>query len=170
MSVTIANIIIGPCSSFKVDNVDLGGTSGGVTVEKKQSLVDLQVDQLPAVLKKAIKEETYTVKTSLSEATLANLQIAWGASAAPVVNAGAGTTTLNIGIEKNVIEHNLVFVGPGIGGTNKLRTFTLNRAISMVTGSQQISKDKETVFPVEFACLPDLTKAAGSEYGTVVDS
>lgn len=169
IAVTTTNIIIGACTSFKVDGTVLGGTSGGVSVEKKRTYVDLQIDQVPGIVKKGIKEETYTVKTSLAEATLAHLQVAWGLSTAPVVATTPASTTLSLGVETTPVEHTLVFVGPApttAGYTT--RTFTLNRAIAMVTGAMEISKDKETLFPVEFECLPNLADA-GAEYGTVVD-
>lgn len=169
MPVTVANIIIGACTSFKVDSTDLGGTSGGVTIEKKRDFTDLEVDQVTAIIKKAIKKETYTVKTQLSEATLANLQLAWGLSTAPVTAAGPpATETLDIGVETKVTEHTLTFVGPCPSGTYTSRTFAVNRAISMAIAKPEMSKDKETLFEVEFDCLPDLTKT-GAEFGTVVD-
>lgn len=167
-NVTIANIIIGACTSFTVDSNQLGGTSGGVTMEKKRTFTDLQVDQVTGVVKKAIKEETYTIKTNLSEATLANLQLAWGLSQAPVTATTPATETLNIGLETTVTEHTLAFVGPSPSGTYTSRTFSVNRAISMAVAKPIMAKDKETLFEVEFECLPDLTKT-GSEYGTVVD-
>lgn len=167
-TVNIANIIIGACTSFTVDSTAVGGTTGGVMIEKKRTFTDLQVDQVTGVVKKAIKEETYTVKTTLSEATLANLQIAWGLSQAPTTSASPASETLNIGLETTVTEHTLTFVGPCPSGTYTSRTFSVNRAISMAVAKPEMAKDKETLFEVEFECLPDLTKA-GAEYGTVVD-
>lgn len=168
-TVNVANIIIGACTSFTVDSTAVGGTSGGVTIEKKRTFTDLQVDQVTAVIKKAIKEETYTVKTTMSEATLANLQLAWGLSTAPTTSTSPATETLNIGVETTVTEHTLTFVGPCPSGTYTSRTFNVNRAISMAVAKPEMSKDKETVFEIEFECLPDLTKT-GAEFGTVVDA
>lgn len=172
MPVTTGNIIIGACTSFKVDGTDLGATSGGVTVEKKQTFTDLQVDQITGITKKAIKEETYTITTQLAEATLANLQIAFGASKAPVVSTTPANTTLNLGLESGSVEHALEFVGPCPPGTAgyKTRTFTLHRAVNVTATKIDLARDKETLFAVSFECLPDLTQPSGSEYGTVVDA
>lgn len=170
MTVTVGNIIIGACSSFKVDSTDVGATSGGVTVTKKRTFTDLSVDQVPGIVKKKVKEETYTVKTTISEATLANLQIAWGLSAAPVTSTTPASETLNIGLETDPEEHVLEFVGPCPKGSYTSRTVTFHRAISMGIAKPDVAKDKETLFDVEFECLPDLTQTAGSEYGTYVDA
>jgi hypothetical protein len=170
MAVTTTNIIIGPCTSFKVDGNDLGGTTGGVQIEKKRTFTDIEVDQYAGVIKKAIKQDTYTVKTTLSEATLANLAIAWDAPA-PTVNPGPPqTTTMNMGVASGTnlapTEHTITFVGPAPNG--KTRTFNITRAVSMGTATPVMDRNKETVFAVEFECLPNLANT-GAEYGTVVD-
>lgn len=168
MAVNTANIIIGPCTSFKTDNTDVGGTDSGVQVQKASTMVDLKVDQITAVVKKGLTADKYTVKTQLAESILTNLQLAWDVTAAPVYNGGLGTTTLSLGVEKTVNEHTLTFVGPAPGG--KTRTYTVHRAVAMISGSAlDIAKDKQHVIPVEFEILPDLTQPAGSEFGTIVD-
>lgn len=171
-NITTANIIIGPCSSFSVDATDVGATSGGVTVEKKQTFTDINIDQITGIAKKAIKEETYTVTTELAEATLDNLQIAFGASSAPVVATSPSSTTLNLGLESGSVEHTLTFVGPcpPSSASYTTRTFSLSRAVNVTATKIDIARDKETLFAVSFECLPDLTATAGSEYGTVTDA
>lgn len=169
-NVTVGNIIIGPCTSFKVDGTEVGGTDGGVFWEKKTKFADITVDQVPGPLKKAVTEATYTLTTTLAEATLTNLQIAWGLSQAPVTSTNPASTTLNVGIERTAVEHQITFVGPcpaGAGGYTT-RTFTVYRAVSMAATKIGVQKDKPQMFQVEFDCLPDLTKP-GSEYGTIVD-
>lgn len=165
-SIDVTNLILGPCKSFLIDNVDVGGTSNGVQIEKKQKLNPITVDQIPGEIAQAIEDESYSIKTELPAVTLANLQLAWGLSQAPVTDATASTQTLNIGIERNVIEHALTFTGPAPGG--KTRTYTVTRAVTMVAGAASLDKKKQMTYPVEFQILPDLTKT-GAEYGTVVD-
>lgn len=169
MTVTTGNVIAGACTSFSVDGNPTGGTEGGVDIEKKQTFVDLSIDQITGVARKQLKEETYTVTTSLAEATLQNLYVAWNNPTAPVVSTSPANTTLNVGLSPGApTEHVLVFVGPCPTGTYSSRTFTLHRAIGMSTGKISYTKDKQTVFPVTFECLPELTNV-GNEYGTVVD-
>lgn len=166
-TIDVSNLIIGPCTSFKIDDTDVGGTSNGVQIEKKQKLNGLSVDQIPGEVGQAIEDEAYTVKTELPSATLVNLQLAWGLSQAPVTDAGTPSKqTLNVGIERKVIEHAITFTGPAPGG--KVRTYTCTRAVTMVAGAATMDKKKQMTYPVEFKILPDLA-ATGSEYGTVVD-
>lgn len=172
MAVTTSNVIIGACTSFQVDGNDLGATSGGVTVEKKQTFVDIQVDQSTGVVVKAVKEETYTITTELAEATLNNLQIAFGLGSAPVVSTSPANTTLDLEAQGGAaIEHTLTFVGPCPPGTASYttRTFSLNRAVNVTATKIEMARDKETLYQVAFQCLPDLTQT-GHEYGTVVDA
>lgn len=171
-TVTVGNIIAGPCTSFTVDATAVGGTSGGVTMERKQTMVDLEVDQIVGSIKKVPSKDVITVTTTLAESTLNNLQIAWGISAAPVVATTPASTTLSIGIENVAIEHTLTFVGPCPPGTGTYttRTVTCSRAVSVATAKMDFLKDKEQAYQVTFDILPDLTKTAGSEYGTIVDA
>lgn len=166
-TVTTTNIIIGPCTSFQLDGTELGGTSNGVSVEKKQTTTNLECDQIAGAVGAGLSDEAYTIKTELAEATLANLQLAWGLSTAPTTDAQTpATTTLNLGLESDVIEHTLTFVGKAPGG--KTRTYSVNRAIAVVSGAHQLDKKKQITFPVEFTIFPDLTKT-GAEFGTVAD-
>jgi len=167
MPVTAANVIMGACSSFKLDGVELGGTDGGVTVEFKQTTQELSCDQvIDAIDIKPTKNE-YSIKTTLAEYTLQNLQLGWNQANAPVVDAETGTTTLGIGVNYEIKSHTLEFVGPAPNG--KTRTYTVNIAKQMSSGTTDIAKDKQSGIPVEFRCLPDMTQASGSEYGTYVD-
>jgi hypothetical protein len=166
-SIDVSTLIIGPCTSFLIDGVDVGGTSNGVQIEKKQKLNPITVDQIPGEVAQAIEDESYSIKTELPAVTLANLQLAWGLSQAPVTTAGPpATQTLSLGIERKVIEHTLSFTGPAPGG--KTRTYTNARAVAMVSGAATLDKKKQMTYPVEFKILPDLTDV-GAEYGTIVD-
>lgn len=166
-TVSATTLIIGPCTYFGVDSTDLGGTLNGVQAEKKQKLNDTTVDQVPGAVGMAIEDEDYRVKTQIAAATLENLQLAWGLSAAPVTVVGPpATKTLNIGIERKVIEHSITFTGPAPDG--KVRTFTFPRVVAMVAGAAEYDKKKQYVYPIEFKCLPTLA-TSGAEYGTVVE-
>lgn len=169
--VTVGNIITGPCTSFTVGAAAVGATSGGVKATRKQTMTDLEVDQIVGVVKKALSKDALTVETTLSEATLANLQLAWGITAAPVVVTGTpAALTLSVGVETTPVEHTLTFVGPCPTGTYTKRTVTFHRAINVTSADLDFQKDKEQGYKVTFDILPDLSQAAGSEYGTISDS
>lgn len=174
MAVNVNNIIIGPCKSLKIgvkggSLSDVGGTSGGVQVAKKRDYVNVEVDQYAATMKKSIKHESYTIKTTLSEATLKNLAYAWDNPQPTTLVGPPSQTSLGMGIvgDMTPTEYELEFVGPAPSGAT--RTFTIHRAISMGSATPTMDKNKETVYAVEFECLPDLSATAGEEFGTVVD-
>lgn len=168
--VTVSNIIAGPCTSFLVDANPVGGTSAGVTMERAVTYTDLEVDQIVGPIKMAANKDVMTVTTELSEATLANLQLAFNLANAPVVATSPATTTLDVGIIASTIEHTLTFVGPApTTNGHTTRTFTLHRAVNMGKPKMTIIKGKEQVFQVQFTLMPDLTQPAGSEFGTIVD-
>ncbi len=171
-NVTVGNIIAGACTNFAVDTTQVGGTSGGVTMERKVTMVDLEVDQIVGSIKKVPSKDVITVTTTLAEATLNNLQLAWGIAAAPVVATTPASTTLSVGVQNTAVEHTLTFVGPCPPGTANYttRTVTIHRAVAVATAKMDFLKDKEQAYQVTFDVLPDLTQAAGSEYGTVVDA
>lgn len=168
MTVTAANVIMGPCISFTVDGQEVGGTSGGVNVEFKQTTQELTVDQvIDAVGIKPTKNE-FTVTTTLSEVTLANVQLAFNQANAPTVDAQTGDTTLNLGLNTSLPTHQLVFVGPAPGGGQ--RTYTINTAVQIASVQSSMALNKQDGLAVSFRCLPDLTQEPGSEYGTVADT
>lgn len=165
MAVNSANIIIGPCSSFKVDDQDIGATAGGVEIQIQDKYTDIQVDQYVGVVARGLTERTMTVKTQIAEASLQNLQIAWNQPNAPTTDAQSGATTLAIGSQPTFKYHTLTFVGPGPNG--KQRTFTVHKATAMASSNYTMAKDKPAFVEVTFECLPDFTQPAGQELATV---
>lgn len=172
--VTVGNIIAGPCTSFEVDGTPIGATTAGVTMERKVTFTDLEVDQIIGPIRMVPSKDVMTVTTTMAEATLQNLQIAFNLAAAPVVTAAAtgvtANTQLDLGLIQSAIEHTLVFKGP-CPTTNgySARTVTLNRCVNMGASKMAFEKGKETAYLVEFTCMPSLTATAGSEFGTMVD-
>lgn len=165
-TVNTQNIITGATTSFLVDTQEIGSTNGGVDVTVKDTFLDISPDQVIGVIKKVITNRVVTVETTMEEMTLANLKIAWNLGSA--ITTGTGTSTLGISMDKDSQEHTLTFVGPGPTGST--RTFTINRAIGYSAGALNIQKDKDEVNKVTFECLPDLTKTAGQEYGTISEA
>lgn len=168
MAVTTANVIIGPCTSFKVDDVDVGATAGGVQIQVQDKYQDVEVDQVPGIVQKGLTQRTVTVKTQLAEATLENLKVAWNLGSNITTDGQTGGKTLNLGVDRQGIEHTLTFVGPGPSG--KQRTVTVHRAISVAAAAYDMAKDRPAFLEVTFECLPDLTQPAGQEYATIVEA
>lgn len=168
MTITAENIIIGPCSSFKVDTTDVGATQGGVSVNARETFRNISADQIIGTIKKARTNRTLQVVTTMLETTLENLKVAWDLNTAITTDGESGDKTLGIGMDVTTEEHTLEFVGPGPSGAT--RTFSLNRAVGYASGNLQLRKDNESVVQVTFDCMPDMTQPIGTEYGTITEA
>jgi len=159
------NVLIG-VGLLKVDGTSVGYTSGGVAVTANADRMDKEVDQSYAPIGIHKIRESYEIKTSLAEATLANLKIVWEQTES-VDEAGA-TRTLSWGMNSNTVEHTLEFKGKSPEGYD--RTFSVLKAVIWEVGEINHSKDELTLIPVTFRVLPDVDKSAGKEYGDIVDT
>ena len=177
---------------------NVGLTNAGLELNYQPTYAEVKVDQLldaARLFKSDIKVE---LKTELSEATLENLQLAWGQmdsyynAAGSAVAAltdsdpitGEVSATLNMAagaLGDAPVERVLIAVGNApytIGdgsqtyaGRNKERVYIARRVVSMDTTAHSLKRDTATVFPVAFRMLPDDSNATygGSEYGVVID-
>lgn len=147
---------------------DVGFTIDGVEISLEPDIVDIIVDQLGDAAKLIEQSIKVTIKTTLAEATLANLAIAWGRpDAAFTPNGLGGTLELGVNPTGKPTERQVRFVGKSPEGFN--RTYTCNRAVSVAASGHSFKRGEATVYPVEFRILPD-SAATGQEYGTIVDS
>ena len=162
---TQANVIIG-VGVMKVNGTSVGYTSGGVTVVHNTDKIDKEVDQSYAAVGIHKIRESFEVRTSLAEATLANLKIVWEQTQSVVES--SPTRTLSWGMNSSVVEMALEFTGKSPEGL--ARTFTVHKAVVYETGEMNLSKDSLTLVPVTFRVLPDTDLVAGLEYGAIVDT
>lgn len=146
--------------------VDMGYTIDGVEITLEPDIVDIVVDQLGDAAKLIEQSVKVMVKTTLAEATLANLAIAWGR---PDTAFNPVTDTLKLGVNETgkPVERQLRFIGKSPEGTD--RTYTTYRVVSVAASGHSYKRGEATVFPVEFRVLPDGSQS-GQEYGTIVDS
>jgi len=177
---------------------NVGLTNTGLELNYQPTYAEVKVDQLldaARLFKSDIKVE---LKTELSEATLENLQLAWGQMDSYYNAAGSAVDALKltdpitgeVGATLNMaagslgdapVERVIVAVGNApyaIGdatqtyaGRNKERIYIGRRAVSMDVTMHSLKRDAATVFPVAFRLLPDDSQASygGSEYGVVID-
>jgi hypothetical protein len=147
---------------------DMGFTIDGVEITLEPDIVDVTVDQLGDAAKLIEQSIKVMVKTTLAEATLANLAIAWGRpDAAYTPGTLGGELKLGVNPTGKPTERQLRFIGKS--PENLDRTYTCNRAVSVASSGHSYKRGEATVFPVEFRILPD-GSATGSEYGTIVDA
>ena len=150
-----------------------GYTQDGVDVEYVPTFKDVDVDQLLDAALIFKTKQTVTVKTTLKEGTLENLQIVWGMPDGALTGTdGAKQLALYEGVlGEQPVERSLVFIGPGPRtATNALteRVYNLRRVLQTQSSAHMLKRDTETIFPVSFRCLPDPRSSyTGKAYGTV---
>jgi len=159
-----ANVLMG-VGLLEVDGNSVGYTSGGVQLLHTSDKMEKEVDQSYAPIGIHKVKETFSIKTNLAEATLDNLKMVWEQTEEVVEN--SPSRTLSWGMNQDVVEHTLIFKGKSPEGYD--RTFSVYKAVVWESGDIDHAKDKLTLIPITFRILPDVTKAAGKEYGTIVD-
>lgn len=189
-TVTTANIVVGEAevkigaSNTTMTNSDfdsltsVGGTQGGVEISWEPDMVDIEVDQYGDAAKVIQSKVKVMVKTTLAEATLNNLALAWsydsatGGSDVINNNDGSNTRTFLFGVQ-NVypFEKAIQILGNAPGSdaaTTKTRKFNTKRAISMESSTISMKRAEATVFAVSFRILP-VSADVGYEYGKIID-
>jgi len=166
--------------------VETGLTTEGIELSYEPTYGEVTVDQLLDVAKIFKQSLKVTLKTTLAEATLTNLEFAFGNAGTVAFNTSSTVMSLPAGaIGSEPIERSLIFVsqyapdGPVWGasgsadlvaGQNTERVYFARRVVSMETSAHSLKRDAATVFPVTFRVLPDTaTTNAGSEYGKIID-
>ena len=151
----------------------LGFTTDGVEFSYEPDFGEVPVDQLldaARIFKQGMKA---SVNTTLGEATLKNLMLAWGQ---PSGSLTTSATEDELGIASGFlldepIERSLVFVGPAPRSTTNVkreRVYHVRRALNVESSSHKLAKTDATTIPVSLRLLPD-PYYAGREYGRIID-
>ena len=156
----------------------LGFTTDGVELSYEPDFGEVNVDQLLDAAKMFKQGMTASVRTTLAEATLDNLVLAWGQKSSSVGTAPAPDATggRELGIESGAlldepIERSLIFVGPAPrSATNKRmeRVYHVRRALNVEASAHSLAKTDATTIPVSLRLLPD-PYYTGKEYGIIRD-
>jgi len=144
---------------LKVGGNDVGYTAGGVELEINSEYYDVIADQSLTPILRKMTARTCKVRTTLLEATLEHLRMAWNLASTALVSS---SLTLD---SSEASEVEVIFVGKGANTTT--RTATFFSSVAMATGPIPNFKDKESQIPVEFECLWSDTNSA---FGTIVDA
>lgn len=189
-SVNTANIVVGEAeikvgaSNTALTGVQfdaltsVGGTQNGVEISWEPDMVDIEVDQYGDAAKVIQSRVKVMLKTTLAEATLNNLAIAWSYDTVDngadirVNNDGANTKTFMFGVQ-NVYPYEkavqIVGNAPGSGAAvTKTRKFNTKRAISFESSSISMKRAEASTFAVSFRILP-VSSDVDYEYGKIVD-
>lgn len=189
MAVNVSNIVVGEATIKVGDSAnatsitamdsftDLGATQNGVEISWEPDMVDIEIDQFGDAARIVQSKVKVMVKTTMAEATLNNLALAWnydsvGTDAVKANNDGANTKTFLFGAQTVFpYEKALVITGyaPGTAaGATKTRKFYTKRAISMEATSLTMKRAEASVFAVGFRILPKV-EDTGYEYGKIID-
>ena len=163
MAITRANIIVGGLTQVKIGGTDIGATFDGATLTKTPEFFEHEVDQVLDAVDLTPTNYKMEVETLLSEATIANLYRVWNEVTLP------STNVLNLGMDTTTNEFTLELITKPTGSSTT-RSYYFYRAVSFEASSHALKKDDRVAFPVKFRILPDITKAAGAEYGFVFDT
>ena len=156
----------------------VGYTTDGIEVSYEPDYGEVTVDQLLDSAKIFKQGMRVSVNTTLAEATLFNLMVAWGQKGDTVTGATSDTeTNLKISggdLHDDPIERSLAFVGPAPRSTtgNKTekreRVYHLQRALQVESSAHSLSRSDATTIPVSFRCLPGEASASSGDYGRII--
>lgn len=189
MAVNVANIVVGEATIKVGDSAnatsiiamdafgDIGATQNGVEISWEPDMVDIEIDQYGDAARIVQSKVKVMVKTTLAEATLNNLALAWnydsvGADDVVANNDGANTKTFLFG-GQTVFPYEKALVITGVAPNSsasgvKTRKFYTKRAISMEASNITMKRAEASVFAVGFRILPK-TEDTGYEYGKIID-
>lgn len=150
---------------------DVGYTQDGLEVSNDPSYTDVEVDQLLDAAKIFQDGMGVSLSTSLAEATLENLLVAWGQADSTLTSTATDKTWEIDGgsLGAAPLERGLIAVGngPEKTGSNVYseRTYHAYRVLSVESSSHTLARADATVIPVTFRALPD----DNGKYGIVRD-
>lgn len=152
----------------------VGYTSDGLSLSYEPSWGDVEVDQLLDSAKIFKSSMRVTLTTTLVEAALENLMVAWGQQASTLAST---TSDATLGIAAGAlgdepVERSLAAVGPAprraSDNAKRERLYHGRRVLSVENTEIALRRSEATVFPISFRLLPDAT-FPGQEYGVIRD-
>ena len=152
----------------------LGFTSDGVEFAYEPDFGEVMVDQLLDAAKLFKQGQTASVNTTLAEATLENLIVAWGQSADTLGTDSGTEQELSIAagaLLDEPVERSIVFIGPAprsAASKKRERLYHVRRALNVESSSFSLAKTDPTAIPVSLRLLPD-PYYSGKEYGIIRD-
>lgn len=162
----------------------LGATQEGVELAYEPDYGEVEVDQLRDAAILFNQMVTVNLNTTLAEATLENLLIAWGVADEYLQQTGNGkVTSFAIGVpSEEPVERAVAVIGKGGVASYEVsegeststvtakrdRLYYGRRVLSVEGSTLSLSRTENTAFPVTFRLLPD-PGFRDSEYGFILD-
>lgn len=156
------------------DWTEVGYTTDGLEVAYDPTYTDIEVDQIMDAAKIIKTGMSVSVSTTMVEATLDNLLMAWGQASSTASSVGVNERELVINagaLGDAPLERGLIAIGnavesattPGLYGE---RVYHLYRVVSVESSTHTLSRTDAVGIPVTFRALAD---DATQRYGTVRD-
>lgn len=154
---------------------EIGYTQDGLEVATDPSWGEVEVDQLLDSAKIFKDGMTLSISTTMAEATLENLLIAWGQASTTVSSVAPFERELDIeggGLGEAPLERGLLAVGvspeaKASAGINQYgeRVYQAYRVLSVEGSTLSLSRSENAAIPVTFRALP----AENGRYGKILD-
>lgn len=153
------NILVG-AAQLLVDGTDVGFTQGGVQLRGQKDFFDVDADQLGGVAKKVQTFERMFLTTTLLEATMANMKVAFNQPSSNQ-SAGSGLSFGQLTFENT--EHTITAIGKAPNA--KVRTYTFSRAVVTDEVTHMIgARDQAGVLAFGCELLKDSTTGKFGSY------
>jgi len=157
---SLTDIIIGPADIY-VDNQNVGWTKAGVRIRVNKSMWFRPSFDGLGVSEVVKQTEDFYISTVLSEATLANLKRVWGlAETITNPNDSSSYIRIDFGGGQTVPIHTLKFIA-----RERTLQVIFHKVIAVDFGEIGYFRFSETVMPVTFRALLDITKDVGEQIG-----
>jgi hypothetical protein len=181
MAGTTANVLVGGAASVSLATyisakvvsltyTDLGYTAGGVTIDPKIELYNVEVDQALGILAGIPKKREMEVKMRFAEVHAENLSLIWNSPTAVLTTNGATNSTLSLMASAGEQSYQLKIVGKGTRGAF-IRTATFWKAIPKDIGTLLFKKDDMQGPEVTFMICEDTSGSnTTATFGMIVDT
>lgn len=152
---------------------EIGFTTDGFEVSNDPTYTDIEVDQRLDAAKIVKTGMSVSVSTTMVEATLDNMLMAWGQASSTASSIGPYESELTVeggALGDAPLERGLIAVGNGpegtVAGQYGERVYHLYRVLSVEATTIGLSRTDAASIPVTFRALPD---DVTGRYGTVRD-
>lgn len=160
------DLLSAPGSGFR----NAGYTTDGVEVSYEPDFGEVTVDQELDAVQMFKQGMSVSVNTTLSEATLENLVVAWGQDDSTLGDDEESLDITGGELHDDPVERSLAFVGKGTrnsSGAPRERIYYLRRALQVESSAHSLSRADATTIPVSFRCMPD-ANATDGDYGRII--
>jgi hypothetical protein len=161
-----------------VNWVNVGYTQEGLEISYEPDYGDVEVDQVLDSVLTFKQSMRVSLNTTLAEATLYNLMIAWGQAASSLTST-ASDAEIDIqggSLGDAPVERGFIAVGNGVHGRASQtgnaagqygeRTYHAYRTLNVEQSTHALRRNENTGIPVSFRALPD---SATGLYGKIKD-